>query len=381
MVFTLKSRTDWRISQYAESNYQFWDRSSWPLIGMLREHINQWASAMPVDNEFLGRIRSKKDSRKFNSALFELVFFTSCKRIGLPIERIVAGSKKTTDYRIIMSTSRPIFLECTLVANALENYDERRRRNYIIQIIEDMTDFPYHISVRFEQTGISTIPKKTLPKVLQDFVSTQSNIQNEEFEFIYKDWAFIFHFYPKKQSSDRTLGAISGFTNEVVDNNKTILAALNNKKPSSYQIDQSSYVICLAVDDLSAELEEFAIAILGDTHSKRINLNYPGNAFFNNGPERFNTSVSAVIFFKNIQPTSFTDTQISVWHNPFATKPITHDLFPFEQYYYKQEGHYLHPNIIEGSFDIFEALGIDRERYIEYLQLKHRTAPNEYSTV
>lgn len=378
MVFFPKPRTDWRISQYSESNYQFWDRCSWPLIGMLRDYINQWAKAMPVDNEFLGRIRSKKDSRSFASAMFELIFFTACIRKGLPIERIVAETNKTTDYKISTSATQPIFLECALVANAMESHDEQRRRNYIIQIIEDMADFPYHISIRFEKTGISTIPKKMLPKVLQDFVSSQSYIQNREFEFIYEDWTFIFHFYPKKQSSDRTLGAISGFTNEIVDNNKTILKSLNNKKPGAYQINQSPYVICLAVDDLSVELEEFSNALLGDTHSKRINLNYPSSAFFNNGSEPFNTSVSAVIFCKNIQPTSFTGTHITVWHNPFATNPIAHDLFPFVQYYYKQEGHYLYPNIIDGSFDIFEALRIDRELYIEYLQLKHRTAPNKF---
>ncbi|WP_207511062.1 hypothetical protein [Longitalea luteola] len=378
MVFSSKLRTDWRIIQYEESNYEFWDRCSWPLIGMLREHINQWASVMPVDNEFLGRIRTKKDTRQFSAGMFELVFFTSCKRAGLPIERIAAGTRRTTDYTLNVDPSRPIFLECTLVANALENHDEQRRRSYIIQIIEDMADFPYHVMVRFEQTGISTISKKIIRNVLQDFVGNESSIVIKELEFVYKDWAFTFHFHPKKQLSDRTLGAISGFTNEVVDNKKTILAALNNKKPSSYQINQSPYVICLAVDDLSSELEEFAIALLGDTHSKKINLNYPSNAFFNNGPEPVNTSVSAVIFCKNIQPTSFTSTQISVWHNPFAKNPIALDLFPFEQHYYKQERHYLHPYTIAGTFDVFETLGVDRELYVEYLQLKYRTTPNEY---
>lgn len=375
MVFSSKLRTDWRIIQYIESNYEFWDRCSWPLIDMLRNHINQWAIEMAIDNEFLGRIKAKKDSRKFASGMFELVFFTSCKRAGLPIERIVAGIQKTTDYSLTVDPSRPIFIECTLVANALENHDERRRRSHIIQIIEDMIDFPHHVMIRFEQTGISTISKKIIRNALQDIVSKESTIINKEHEFFYKDWAFIFNFHLKKQLTDRTLGAISGYTNEVVDNNKTILAALNNKKSSSYQINQSPYVICLAVDDLSSELEEFAMALLGDTHSKKINLNYPSNAFFNNGPEPVNTSVSAVIFCKNIQPTSFTGTEISVWHNPFAKHPIAHDLFPFEQYYYKQEEHYLHPYTIAGTFDVFETLGIDRELYVKYLQLKHRTAP------
>lgn len=104
-------------------------------------------------------------------------------------------------------------------------------------------------------------------------------------------------------------------------------------------------------------------------------MKYPSEAFFYYGTQPINTSVSAVIFCKNIQPTSFAGTHISVWHNPFAINPIPHNLLPFEQHYYSQEGNYLHPHKIESSFNIFHVLGIESERYIEFLQLKHRVAP------
>lgn len=375
MIFPSKPRIDWRIKQESESIYEFWNRCAWPLLDILRNYINHWSENMPVDDEFIGRIRAKKDDRKFTAAMFELVFFTICKHAGLPIERIVASSQRSTDFRLINDPSRPIFLECALVANALEDHNERKRRDYVIQIIDDIVNFPYYISIRFKQTGTSTIPKKKLTKAIQDFADNKFRTGNLELKFEHECWVLVFHFYPKNQLSDRTLGELSGFTNDARDNKKVILAALNEKRPSYYQINQSPYIICLAINDISVDTEELAIALLGHAPHTKINLNVNSNSFFNKGNKPLNTSVSAVIFCQNIQPTSFTETRISVWHNPFATNPISHDLFPFKQYYYSQEGHYLYPQKDSGSFDIFSVLNISRKYYIEYLQLKHRTPP------
>jgi hypothetical protein len=342
---------------------------------MLRDHINQWAAAMPVDKELLGRLRYKKDSRKFYSAMFELVFFTCCKQAGLPIERIHSAPVKTTDYKIIKEDSAPIFLECRLVANAMEDFEEHRRRTEVNDMIENMTDFAYGIAVRYELIGKATISAKALRKSLQEFVGSESFKEGEIIPFTYEDWELGFRLWPKKNVSERTFTGESGFA-KTIDNNKPILAALNDKKPSAYDIDQSPYVICLAIDDITADLEEFAIALIGGSHEHRVNLTYNSKAFFYYGTKPINTSASAVIFCKNIHPTSFTGTRISVWHNPFAKNPISHGLFPFEQFYYRQEDNYLYPHKITGSFNMMEVLGIDQERYLEYLQLKHRKAPN-----
>src|SRR5689334_17268440 len=185
MVFSIKERTDWRISQYSESNYQFWDRSSWPLISLLRDCINQWATDMPADNELMGRLRARTDPRPFVSAMFELVFYTCCKKAGLPIERIPAGTVKTTDFRITRASSPDLLLECALAASAMDSREEQRRTDYVLQLIEDMVDFPYIIFVRIEQMGTAMIRKRALRKSLQDFATSEVFSEGLEFPFCY----------------------------------------------------------------------------------------------------------------------------------------------------------------------------------------------------
>jgi len=77
-----------------------------------------------------------------------------------------------------------------------------------------------------------------------------------------------------------------------------------------------------------------------------------------------NTSVSAVLFFKNLNSYVLDRSEASLWHNPFAKYPIANNTFPFDEFSFLENGDRLDIIISRKEKKIIDLLEVEKERYL-----------------
>ena len=132
MIYSDFERTDWAISQYNESTYEFIDRSAWPISGLVREFTNKFGVEFGNDKEFVSKIKSKSN-QQHNAAMIELLLYNFLKSSGLSISKVKRQRHKTPDFEIRLERGGPVYLECTLAASAIESVVERNRKDSVIR--------------------------------------------------------------------------------------------------------------------------------------------------------------------------------------------------------------------------------------------------------
>lgn len=382
LLFESYIRTDWDIKRFNESLFEFLERSAWPLCNLMRQFINEKTKDFESDTEFISKLRSKSD-KQHKAAVLELFIYLIFKENNFSIGKIPTSVAKTPDFRLQIAEHENVFIECSLAANALEGEIERKKKGAVTEIIENMENFPFYISINFLQVSDQSISKKELlahiEKLSQrcnDFI-VHVGFDNVIYHYLGQGWDLEFTFSRKDPKSfNRTLGDTRQPA-KIVDNFKPIYTALNNKKPGKYNIGNAPYIICMGIDDLSADEEEFFLTLYGPNYINAINLNFKGNGFFIREGNPLNTNVSAVIFCKSLEEFYLADTTINIWHNPFAANPVTHIHFPFSEIKYIPEGNRLIRHVCENNKSVFQLLRIDSDKYLQYLGLQYRIPPDK----
>jgi hypothetical protein len=102
---------------------------------------------------------------------------------------------------------------------------------------------------------------------------------------------------------------------------------------------------------------------------------WKGNGFFLKDGHPINRSVSAVLFCKSLKEYGLMATDLSLWHNPFASIPINIPGFPIKEIRYIENKDRLTREISEGKYSVFDLLGKENNMYLEYLDMKYRLEP------
>lgn len=377
MIFIPQERYDWSIKNYNESSYQFLQRSPWPLVGLIREWINEWVTPFENDNDFISKFKSKSD-KQHDAAGFEMLLYTLLSNSGLDIDRIARGNGKTPDFRLTTANGKITYLECSLAANALESEEDRKKINSVLQYIDEIPGFPFVISVRFEAISDTSISKRKLLKFLDQF-RPPFDFSEYKHETYYEEdgWEIEIALTKKTICSKRTLGAFSRPA-KTIDNFRALYNALNDKLPGKYGVDGHGYINCLCIDDLSVNEGEFFTALFGPQHMDRIRVDLQTNAFFLSNGKPINTNVSAVMFCKGLKPFQLLSTEVSLWHNPFSIIPVDSRILPVKEVRYLRDGEYLLRDVIESDRSIFQLLKKLDELYIEYHKMEYRRDPNDH---
>ena len=369
MIFQEYQRTDWQHKRHEQSGYKFMDTSAWPIAGIGRSIVNKWAELLPADNEFISKIKSTND-RQHDAALFELLFFAFATSHGLPIKRIPAGEKKSPDFSVNI-TNQPSFFECTLVSNALYQESVVKKVSAVNQMIDDLNGFGFFVSVNYDEVGLDALPKKPFTQFLLDLsAQIDTNLAPGhslyDLMFEYDEWKMNISFTRKNENIERNLG---GYTQPYhsVNNFKPLYASLHRKRASNYSLNDSPYVICLGIDDMSAHHDEFTQALFG------LSEDSPG--FFVHRGEPLNTGVSAVFFCEYLKIFGLPSTKITCYHHPYAVHPLQPGLLPVEEHHFTVKGIYLKRIISGEEIPAIDVLKIDKELYFKAMELKNRMAP------
>lgn len=368
LLFTKGTRTDFSPKRDRETNYDFLDRSSWKFCNFIRLTLERFGIEYGIDQNFLGDFKAKSDKQS-NSAIFELLVYTIFKNCSYYLERHPETSTgKRPDFKVELE-NLSFFLECTLSAASFETLEETNRMNRVIAIVDGIEYFPYWINLHFGTVSTESISKKQFVKFIGEIKSicdklTQTECTNKKFLYNGQGWDIEISLFKKTRPDIKRSLGITGGNAKAIDTVKPILSALRDKKGSRYGISDTPYVICINTDDAFAKDNCLSTALFGD-ESDKINYkdHYLEESFFILNGSPINTSVSAVIFFKRFDIFTLENSEISVWHNPFAQNPLFKNILPFDEYYFILKQSTIEKKILKKDLDVFKLLGISKDDY------------------
>lgn len=375
MVFEQFDRKYWDIKTYGESNYSFLDRSAWPLASFARDFINDWALNMGGDKDLVSKLKSKHD-KKHDAAVLELLYFAICKSKGLNISKnaVMAGTKMP-DFAIDFPDGQKVFVECSLSENAMETHDERRKKESVLQYVEEMKDFPFFINVHFVTTSFQSLLKRPLGNFLRELAGRYNHTQPGQIipavhQYHAQGWELNFTLIKKNGNISRSRGMETASA-KIVDNFKPLYKALTDKRPAKYDIAGNPYLICIGVDDLTANDFEFYQSLFGPFNPGVVNPLLKGKGFFLYEGKPLNTNVSGVLFCKYMKVFGLNLTKIKLWHNPFARYPALVN-WPFDEIFFEPKDEVFIRREKQAEINILQVLGIEENAYAEMFDWKKR---------
>jgi hypothetical protein len=368
MLFDSFERTFSGYKKRNQSAYEFLNNSSWKISDLSRITLDKFAQNSNVDNEFLKVFKSRSNKQHY-AAVFELMVYAALTNSKFTLQKHpITQTGKRPDFLAGSEDGRNFFLECTLSGNSFENEDEKNRKEAVEEIIDNMDYFPYWINIEFSTSSKKSISKKRLVNFIRQIQSicdnyTDVQLLNVYFEFEDNDWLLEISLFRKTDPNiKRSLGIISGGA-KMINKSKSLLTALNDKRTTKYGIQNQPYVIGISVNDISISESDFTEMLFGQYCKEVIDLNQLNNGFWISNGNPINSSVSAIVFFKNFDLYVLDSSEITVWHNPFAKNILDKHMLPFEEFYFEKVENTLIKNKIHKQVDIFKMLGINKLEY------------------
>lgn len=370
MLFTLNKRNDLLSKRSRESTFEFLERSGWNISEFIRTTLNGYAENYKPDREFIKTFKSKSD-KQHNSAIFELLVYTALSNSNLTLLRHPETSTGRKPDFEAFDEGIKILIECTLASHSFENLEEKNRKSVVEEIIEEFEYFPYFINLDFEIISKQSISKKRFKNFIELIKIESDSVPDQELMSRYhlyehEGWQIQVSLFRKRDFTiKQSLGFISDNA-KTIDTVKPILIALRDKKGSNYGIDTEPYIIFLNTDDLFTSEDCFSAALFGQEGEITMNdQNTQLQSYFVASNTPINTSVSAVVFFRNFDMFTLDNSYIKVWHNPFAKNKLPIKILPFDEYVFSEFGNVLEKQIIIKKQNIFDILHIDKANYME----------------
>jgi hypothetical protein len=369
MLFSSYTRDNLDHKRRKETAFEFLDQSAWNISEIIRQKVNEIARTYRPNDEFLKMFKSKSEKQHY-SAVFELLVYALLTRSNLSLTRHPeTKTGKRPDFQAV-SEEKKLYVECTLAGHSFDSMEEKNRKDTVEEIVDDLDCYPYWINLHFETISEQSISKKRLLNFIDKVKVLSEGVPDEALfgrKYLYEDdgWKIEISLLRKTQPEiRRSLGFISEYA-KTIDTSKPILTALKDKKGSRYGIETEPYIIFLNTSDLFTKENSFSEALFGQYGDSNIDRRYIyQNSFYLANGKPINTSVSAVVIFRNFDLFTLDSSSIAIWHNPFAKNILPNNLLPFDEYIYNIEGDYLKKTIIKKEKDIFHILDIDKEKYI-----------------
>jgi hypothetical protein len=345
-LFEDKTRTDNRRRQAGENWFRFLDRVDDVYFGRVRSLAEEWFAHLPVDHA--GTFRRQfmtSDAAAADAAFFELYVHEVLRRLGfaLSYEAELATSTHRPDYRAERSDAT-MFVEVRTVGDPEERARSRKLRHAAIEPLREIVSDHFTISLGIVREGASAPPTSKLVPVVEKWLSELDRDEIEaltaanhwrvpRLELEAGDWTF--RFSPIVKPAHRVgvhpaSGSVSLFPGRSSwgENWERVAAALKHKARRYGDLGTPFVIACLAGDvfvddeDLVSALfggPAFAVADDGRTVLGRQGGLWSGGA---------NARVSAVLFVRQLVPTTVPVVIPTLWRNPDATHPLEIDIPP-----------------------------------------------------
>lgn len=320
-------------ANHDHSSYDFINKSTWPAAVYIRELLSKWSLEFPVDADFLSRFRSD-NYQKHLGAFFEIVIYTWLKyqNFNVRLHEVASlSSQRRPDFAISKAPDDKFYAECTLAA--LPDYDPgiERLKNQITDALEGIESPEYALVIDFEKSSTVSLSKKKLIRFVQQILgeglSEDESLDWNSKAWTLKDsgWQIEFKIFRKPKGVKRTVGMIHNGPAGIIYSEKPLRASLDRKKGSNYGSLENPYVICINSCDFYLDSLSVMQTLFGSwSRSNGFSLNAKeSDGFFLRNGKPLNTSVSAALIVNNIVPWNLHVAKAELWHNPFATRPLS----------------------------------------------------------
>lgn len=307
------------------SQYEYINRSKRNEYADLRERAERWAGRFPIDEEFLGRFKGKKD-RHHQAAFFELFMHEFLMRLGYQVKRgePMEDERKTAVDFCVSKGNEPIFcLECTLAQDSMTDPSVERIKAQIEKAINEVASPDFYLYVDYLKTSSREPNKRKIKEAVRRLLNQG---YSKRYGFVWdNDWNIRLTLSErspksKERNNPLTVGSSSSglFINK--DPHGKLMNALMAKKTTKYGEFKLPYIIAVNTSELILDDQDIARILFGFNPDHT--AVYPRKeGFFHNG-QPINTGVSGVILFSNLWYMEMNPLRSEFWDNPWADKML-----------------------------------------------------------
>jgi hypothetical protein len=353
-----RNYTGYRAPQ--ESNFAFLNRSALPKFERTRTLLENWFHDYPsahqaaLDTGF----RSNEDTQHWG-AFFELYSYTLLRRLGFTasVQVVVdVAVNRPIDFLVQKDDTPLFYLESTVATGAKAVLANQRKIWELIGALNVLNEPYFQVSIGIEQESIHNLPLSQIRSGVHQWLQTLDPDQvSEQRETLTYDqhphcswerdgWKIDFFAIPRPPEDRGTPGETVLYhmwNAQPVEAQNSLRNALESKA-NRYGVLQLPYVIAvdvLAIDSLGSAAGEVLFGkevILFNTQSEEITLTR--SPFLPNRPRSENglwtarrrprnRQISAVLLVDELMAWSVADKTPILWHNPWAEKPLSLDLW------------------------------------------------------
>ncbi len=366
-LFDIRKRDYMGPKTYGESKFEYLNRSARPSVEAIRNRLESWFQNYPPEGKADVRKRFRsRDSRQHLSAFFEIYMYHLLTGMGFIVELHpkVEDSSRHPDFKVLKDDTPLFYLELTLSAISDQEAGSKARVNQFYDTLNKLHTPNFFIDLQVHEVSSASPSGRKVLKFLEnkvskldpDLVTNQYEESKEDgfksfpnWEWEYNGWKITFSAIPKKleargRHNRRPLGIISSEW-EWLGHPKGIVTSIHEKNRAYGNLGLPYIVGINVVNEFPIRDVEIRDVLFG---GKIVIENYAklpdGNIEFNESPVRLesaffgpngprNRKVSAALIVRNLDPWNMAreDQTPLLWHNPWAYKPLGHDVLPLPQ--------------------------------------------------
>jgi hypothetical protein len=366
------TRSDQRLARDNEPLFDYYNTSDRPSVAGIRTILETWFQRMPesAKTELRARFRSHTDSQH-QSAFFELYLheLLCCMGFAATLHPNVPGNVRThPDFVVSQGDISCCYLEATLALPSGNETAENARIAQVYDTLNAMESPSFFLAIRLRGAPATPPPGARLrrdlarwlsgldPDVLGHTLETMGLDGLPSYEWSHDGWDLSFLPIAKppslrSQQGIRPIGVKMPET-RIVHSHSSIKTAVCNKA-AKYGDLALPFVVAVNVRDWFRFARDLDImnALFGEenvtdtqrpdgTIDRRPGRSRNGAWFGPQGPQ--NTRVSAALVSLNMDVWNMAGQSPKMIHNPWAARPLSHDLWPLPQ---------LSPNLPENRLE------------------------------
>ncbi len=342
-----------------ESIYAFLKRSARPEYEQVRNVLESWFRDIPNDSHYALQRSFRSDDQRHLGAFFEIYCHTLLKKqnFSVDLQQVVdQTSGNPIDFLARTSESPLFYLEATVALDSGNSLKSQRHLHQLKEALNTLNEPFFRIILEVKQESRYSLPARQIrneihqwlqtldPDEISQKESTQGHDSMPYCSWLRDEWNIVFIAIPRPreergQAGETVLYEISaGRWNEGQNGLRRTL----EDKADKYGTFQLPFVIAvdvLALNAIGCDLEEVFFGqdvVLVNLESDEAfstrspllpNRPYDENGFWlaRRGPR--NQQVSAVLLIDELIPWSLAHRTPILWHNPWAEKPLSPDIW------------------------------------------------------
>ncbi len=355
MLFLEPKTRDETPRAFSESVASWLSRSTTSAAHTIRGNLSGRLGSIPEADEAKG-LRARLlsgDEADFESAVWELGMHRAVNRLGhrATIHPKLASSQKTPDWRV-ETEAGSYLLEARCVGISPAIRAANARLGQILDSLNKVEATGFRFWLDIVQQGPTDVSTRQLRRELKGWVDSLDWAEIKTAwerdggwealpskDWTARDWRLRFRVIPVRDPAEgsdggRAVGMHGPAEASVIDGVTPVRASLEEKAHKYGELDEP-FVIALNLCDMMFGDDAVVDALLGsqyaswDRKTGEFRSERRRNGFFQPGRH---TRVSAVLYcrrFNALDPDSHPPT---VWHNPFASLPLSPEFLPFHSF-------------------------------------------------